>query len=56
MKGKALDPPASLDGPILHVLGELQHIQPGLSVVAQGQEAPQGQCESVPHKTSTITE
>lgn len=41
MKWKALDPPASLNGPVLHVLGELQYIQPGLGVVTQGQEAPQ---------------
>ena len=40
MDGKAPDPPASLNGPVLHVLGELQHLQPGLSIVTKAQQAP----------------
>lgn len=52
---KASDPPASLNGPVLHVLGELQHLQPGLGVVAETQQAPQGEGELVRHTTSTPT-
>lgn len=55
MKWKTFDPPAGLDGPVLHVLGELQNLQPNLSVITQSQEAPKGEEELVQHTTSENT-
>lgn len=52
---KPSDPPASLNGPVLHVFGKLQYIQPSFSVVAQTQQAPQRQREPVHHTASTPT-
>lgn len=47
VEGEAPDPPASLDGAVLWMLGELEHIQPSLSIVTQNQEAPQRERELV---------
>lgn len=56
VKGETFDPPAGLDGPILHVLGELQNLQPDLSVVTQTQETPQGEGQLVEHTSSAWTQ
>lgn len=56
VEGKTFNPPAGLDGPILHVLGELQNLQPDLSVITQTQEAPQGQGQLVEQTPSAWTE
>lgn len=55
VKGKTFDPPAGLDGPVLHVFGELQNLQPNLSVITQSQKAPEGEDELVQHTSSVKT-
>lgn len=52
MKRKTSDPPASLDGPVLRVFGEFQHVHTSLSIVRQTQEAPEGEREPV-HRTAS---
>lgn len=42
VEGYAPDPPASLHCAVFAVLGELQYLQAGLSVVTETEEAPQG--------------
>lgn len=56
VEGKTPDPPASLNRLVLRVLGELQHLQLKLGVVAQTEEAPQGEGELVHHAASTPTQ
>jgi len=51
-EGEAPDPPAGLNAAVLQVLGELQHLQAGLGVVTQAQEAPQGEAELVQRAAS----
>lgn len=45
--GEASEPPASLDGAVLQVLGELQHLQTSVGAAAQAQQAPQRQSQLV---------
>lgn len=56
MEGQTPDPPASPDGPVLHVLGQLQHLQLCLGIVTETEAAPQGQGELIPHTASTTTQ
>lgn len=56
VKGKTFDPPAGLDGPILHVLGELQNLQPDFSVITQAEEAPEGEGQLVEQTSSARTQ
>lgn len=55
MHGQTSDPPAGLDAPVLHMLGELQDVQPSLGVVTQTQDAPHGENEPVRGDTPTFT-
>ena len=50
-----MDPPARLDGAVLHVLGQLQHLQPGLCVVEQAEHPPQGEDQLVQQAPSAVT-
>lgn len=54
VEGKAPDPPASLNGPVLHVLGQLQNLQASLHIVTEAQQPPQGQGQLV-HQTAPTT-
>lgn len=52
MKGQALDPPARFDGAVFWVLGQLQHLQPSICIIAQAQESPQRQGQLIRHAAS----
>lgn len=52
MEGEATEPPASPDGPIFQVFGELQHLQTSLGTATQAQQAPQGESELVYYTAS----
>lgn len=56
VKGKTFDPPAGLDGPVLHVLGELQNLQADLSVITQAEGAPEGEGQLVEQASSARTQ
>lgn len=52
VKGQSPDPPARLDGAVLRVLGQFQHLQSRVCVIAQAQESPQRQGQLIRYTAS----